>query len=560
MKKIYTILVAIMLTASVFAQAPEKMSYQAIIRNSSDLLVTNQGIGMQISILHGSATGTAVYIETHNTTTNINGLVTIEIGNGTVVSGDFTSIDWSNDVYFIKTETDPTQAGGTVYTITGTSQLLSVAYALHAKTAESIEGGITETDPVYLSSEANNITAADITNLSNLSGTNTGDQDINGIITNTQAIQDTASQIRADIPDVSGFITTEVDGSISNEIQSLSQVSAINNSVNTQLKDVTNPTDAQDAATKIYVDQMMQIMENNGLTFVDFTADHTTIAVDGVVNFTDNSAINPTTWAWDFGDGNTATIQNPAHAYANAGTYTVSLIASNVTITKTKSKTNYINVDGLGAGLTDNDGNTYTSIIIGGQEWMRENLKVTTYPNGDPIPLEIDNTAWGNLDDDNISDAYSYYNNNASSEADTYGALYTYAAAIGDNWQRDNTNNQGVCPDGWHLPTDAEWDVLDTYLGTNAGSKLAGNAVLWTDGNLDQSADFGTTDFSGLPSGTRNPTDGSFNGLGSGGYWWSATESNSSAAYSYGLYYTFTYIYSNFFDKSYGLYVRCIRD
>jgi uncharacterized protein (TIGR02145 family) len=95
------------------------------------------------------------------------------------------------------------------YTITGTSQLLSVPYALHAKTAESLTEAITETDPVYSGSEAVNITAADITNLNNLSGTNTGDQDISGIAINAQAIQDTASQIRADIPDVNGFITEE---------------------------------------------------------------------------------------------------------------------------------------------------------------------------------------------------------------------------------------------------------------------------------------------------------------------------------------------------------------
>ncbi len=149
MKRIYTILVTVLLTASVFAQAPERMTYQAVIRNSSDQLVINQGIGMQISILQTTAMGTPVYVETHNTITNANGLVSVEIGNGTVVSGDFSAIDWANDVYFIKTETDPTTAGGTTYTISGTSQLLSVAYALHSKTAESIEGGITETDPVY---------------------------------------------------------------------------------------------------------------------------------------------------------------------------------------------------------------------------------------------------------------------------------------------------------------------------------------------------------------------------------------------------------------------------
>lgn len=134
MNKVFTFLVAVFLTANVFAQSPEKMSYQAVIRNSSDALVTNTQVGMRISILQGSASGTAVYVETQTLTSNANGLVSLEIGIGTT-SDDFSSIDWANGPYFIKTETDPT--GGTSYTITGTRQLLSVPYALHAKTAEN---------------------------------------------------------------------------------------------------------------------------------------------------------------------------------------------------------------------------------------------------------------------------------------------------------------------------------------------------------------------------------------------------------------------------------------
>ena len=159
MKKLFTLLTAVILTASAFAQAPEKMSYQAIVRDAANTFVITQAVGMQISILQGSATGTAVFVETQTPTTNANGLVSIEIGSGTQVSGDFTTLDWANGPYFIKTETDPT--GGTTYTITGTSQLLSVPYALHSKTAESITGTITETDPVFGASVANGITALD---------------------------------------------------------------------------------------------------------------------------------------------------------------------------------------------------------------------------------------------------------------------------------------------------------------------------------------------------------------------------------------------------------------
>ena len=132
-----------LLTFNSFAQAPQKMSYQAVIRNSGDALVTSTIIGMQISILQGSSTGTLVYVETQTPTTNVNGLLSIEIGGGT----GFDAINWANGPYFIKTETDIT--GGTNYSISGTSQLLSIPYALHAKTADSLTGTITETDPVF---------------------------------------------------------------------------------------------------------------------------------------------------------------------------------------------------------------------------------------------------------------------------------------------------------------------------------------------------------------------------------------------------------------------------
>lgn len=130
MKLLLTFLSILGFTGATFAQAPQKMTYQAVVRNSSDQLLINANVGMQISILQGSPTGIASYIETHQPTTNANGLVTIEVGGGTVVAGNFSTIDWSAGPYYLKTETDPN--GGTAYTISGTSQLLSVPYALYA--------------------------------------------------------------------------------------------------------------------------------------------------------------------------------------------------------------------------------------------------------------------------------------------------------------------------------------------------------------------------------------------------------------------------------------------
>lgn len=142
MKQVFTSLAAVLITATLWAQSSEKMSYQAVIRDASNNLVTSQAIGIQISILQDSTSGTAVYVETQTSTTNANGLVSIEVGNGTVVSGNFSTIEWANGPYFIKSEIDPT--GGTSYSITGISQLLSVPYALHAKTAENLIGSNTQ--------------------------------------------------------------------------------------------------------------------------------------------------------------------------------------------------------------------------------------------------------------------------------------------------------------------------------------------------------------------------------------------------------------------------------
>ena len=128
MKTLVILLAAVLLTVNVLAQAPQKMSYQAVIRNSSNILVTNAQVTMRISILRGI---TPVYVERQTATSNTNGLVTLEIGNGLVLSGSFAAIDWAAGAHFIKTETDPT--GGTNYSIFGTSELLSVPYALYAE-------------------------------------------------------------------------------------------------------------------------------------------------------------------------------------------------------------------------------------------------------------------------------------------------------------------------------------------------------------------------------------------------------------------------------------------
>ena len=194
MKKIYSILTLVLLTASVFltqqatAQAPQKMSYQAVIRNSSNALLVNTAVGIKISVLQGTASGTAVYVETQTATTNANGLVSIQIGTGTASTGTFAGIDWSPGPYFIKTETDP--AGGTYYTITGTQEMLSVPFAMYA--AKS--GDATTMGAIGGSSSTNGGTiTAGVLSLAPADGSNggivtNGTQTIGGAKTFTQSV------------------------------------------------------------------------------------------------------------------------------------------------------------------------------------------------------------------------------------------------------------------------------------------------------------------------------------------------------------------------------------
>ena len=130
MKKRILLFSAMIMGAISFAQAPQKMSYQSVVRDNTNVLVTSAPVGVRVSILQGSASGTPVYVETHAISTNANGLATLAIGGGTVVSGTMAGINWAAGPYFVKTETDPT--GGSSYSITGASEIMSSPYALYA--------------------------------------------------------------------------------------------------------------------------------------------------------------------------------------------------------------------------------------------------------------------------------------------------------------------------------------------------------------------------------------------------------------------------------------------
>ena len=207
-------------------------------------------------------------------------------------------------------------------------------------------------------------------------------------------------------------------------------------------------------------------------------------------------------------------------------------------------------LSGSGVTNTDPDGNTYSTVTIGTQVWMASDLKTTKYRDGTPIPLVTDNTAWSKLS----TPGYCWYNNDVAANKDTYGVLY--------NWYTVNTGK--LCPTGWHVPTDAEWTTLTTFLGgeTGAGGKLKETGTShWASPNT---AATNTTGFTALPGGCRygEPTffsEATFSYIGYCGGWWSSSDDTQLAYLRY-MFYFYSTVNRDFGYKNYGLSVRCLRD
>jgi uncharacterized protein (TIGR02145 family) len=279
-----------------------------------------------------------------------------------------------------------------------------------------------------------------------------------------------------------------------------------------------------------------------------------TVETSGLQVSFKNSSQKALSYFWTFGNGQTSTLANPVINYPDVGTYTVTLTATNSIGSNSSSQTftvtNSTNI------LTDIDGNSYNTVTLGTNKWMKENLKTTKYSNGDLIP-NPNSSAWSGL----TSAAWCYYDNNASNNA-VYGKLYNFFVV-------EDTKN--VCPTGWHVPTDAEWKALEMYLGmtqiqadaelwrgTNQGSILSGTASLWQAGILKSNAQFGTSGFNAIPAGFRY-ISGVFGYLGTASFFWTSTVTDGSNSVVRNLYFENTDVlrYSDF--KTGGRSIRCVK-
>ena len=277
------------------------------------------------------------------------------------------------------------------------------------------------------------------------------------------------------------------------------------------------------------------------------------------VNFTDQSTNYPTSWQWDFGDGNSSTQQNPAHTYNTDGIYTVSLAVSNGYSSDTKIKTNYIyvGVSGLpcpGTPTVTYEGQVYNTVLIGSQCWLKENLNVGEMINGSE-----------NMSNDGTIEKYCYGNDPAN--CTTYGGLYQW-----DEMMQYTTTQgvQGICPPDWHLPTDEEWKQLEGtvdsqygypdpewdstgWRGLDAGERLKSENGWYGNGN--GSDWYG---FAGLPGGYRH-TNGSFSNLTNYASFWSSSEAVPFTCHR-DLHYSNDQVFRGLNDPAVGFSVRCVLD
>jgi uncharacterized protein (TIGR02145 family)/uncharacterized repeat protein (TIGR02543 family) len=529
MKKNFILAVlCLIISAMTFAQVPQKMSYQAVVRGSDNNLVTNSEISVRISILQGSTDGEAVYTETHSAMTNANGLVTIEIGDGTS-SDDFSAINWANGPYFVKTETDVN--GGDNYDIIGVGQLLSVPYAMYAHTAGNvpdISGFLTdEIDPTVPEwAKAENKPAYDYSEIDNTpeiptvpTAVSAFENDANYLTSYAETDPNVPSWAKAEtkpaydyseinntpeIPtvptNVSAFENDANYWTSYTETQNISDVAALGNSVYTQLKNLTDPTENQDATTKAYVDGLVAQLYT-AIDELTRIPDFYTITFDanggcGIMSEQNIApgAMRPLLNVAFFKDGFLFAGWNTSSDGTGAS------FSNGQNIAIWKNMTLYAQWETSSGIMVDSrDGKCYSTVTIGDQTWMAENLR---YEGN--IPLSSTTSS---------SNAYRYYPNGQEFNLSTYGYLYNETARMnGESGSSSNPSDvQGICPNGWHLPSDAEWNqLIETLDNSDVAPKLAGNITLWIkgEGTLVNSPVFGTSGFNALPAGTAVPTSG----------------------------------------------------
>ena len=467
-KRSIPISLIMMMCVLLSAQPPQKMSYQAVVRNANNELVVNQTIGVRITIHQTSPTGPGVYIETHTPTTNANGLMSIEVGAGTPTPGSiFNSIDWGNYDYYLESEIDLT--GGSNYTLSGTQQLITVPYSFYAGVAgevASVPHGSNLGDILYWNPQDSTWHVVPIGTPGQvlIVGANNIPQWYTNVLNNSLP----PSIITDSIFNITGY-TMDVAATILDPGTTGIIASGVCWSTTNPSPSIGNNSTTDGSGTG---------------SFVSHVAGLSSATRYYVRAYATNSV--GTSY------GNVLAITTPTHC----GT------------------------------ITDYDGNVYNTVYIGRQCWFKENLRTTHYADGNVITQAANTSLTYNAamaHNANPNSCYYFCYHDSTTKQDR-GLLYTWYAVMKGAGSSDNNPSGilGVCPYGWHVPSSTEWCELENALNpgidvncSNTGwrgtmAKMLSKPKYWSSYTNNSftpgywqtdSTGFNTTDFSLLPTG-----------------------------------------------------------
>ena len=560
------VLLFLLMGAAAIAQ-PQKVNYQAVALNASGIPVKNKAISVRLSMVDSSANGTVLYTETHQPTTDGYGQFSIYLGGGTATTGTFANIPWGNNRdKFLKAEADIT--GGTTYALMGISQIVSVPYALAAGTAKTSEvaselklgalvrGNNGETYSLIIGANGPTWMCYPPVTMANA-----GVDQLNICASSVNLAGNTSSNAT-----VSWSILSGTGGSLGTPNAPATTFTGVRGNSYSLRYSITNACGSSADTVAVSLAPATTVA-NAGPDQLSLTGTTATLAA--------NAPAAGETGAWSILAGSGGSISsnnNPTatftkgtdSAYTLVWTITGSCGTSRDTLVVSFQNALVMNTPCPGVPTVTYAGETYPTVQIGTQCWFAKNLNVGSMINGA-----------SNQTNNGTLEKYCYNNNSAN--CTTYGGMYQWAEAV--QYQNGASNSaspnptftgniRGICPTGWHLPSDAEYCTLTTFLdatvncgtfgwsGTDAGGKMKSVSGLWGTPNTGAANSSG---FSALPGGVRTPL-GTFGNIGFYAYFWSFSEYSATTAFFRILNYNNSNIYRNFFSKSYGFSIRCTQD
>jgi len=516
------------------SQAPQRINFQSVLRNTNGEVVSNRTVSLRISILSGTDNGPAVYVETHAKTTDAVGLMSLQIGGGTLPSMDFATINWGNSAHFIKLEAD--FSGGNSYVLLGTQELMSVPYALYATKTDTGVLNLTTRLATKL-----NVTDTSLLNLTTRFSTKLNSSDFPSGSTMGNIMFFDGSRWVILAPGAEGYSLKMSSGS---PVWGSGTTSIV----------LAGPASS---SLTLRLDSLMAIIT------------HATSNATGLGTTTGLPA--GVTAALS---GNRLTISGSPSA---SGTFNYAIPITGTSVSSDTARgTILVSACGSVSSVSDVDGNAYASVSIGKQCWTVQNLRVRRYNDLTAIPFDATGSlianipihypgmsaTWQNL----TKGAHTIYAHDSTattpSNLTTYGYLYNWYAVKGIA-TTGSTDYKNICPTGWHVPIDADWTTLTTYLGGTivASGKMKEvirdcTIMLWNTPNTGADNSSG---FAAIPGGYRGYS-GIFRDIRNNAIFWSATEEDSLNAWYRSLSYAVSLADRDSDLKSVGASVRCLRN